>query len=75
MSAVAQLVPPSLSIDIACLEMEYDIFVNSVNSQKVPYESVHQVCQYAFANKRIFPMMYRLFKLFFTAPVSVAKDE
>ena len=75
MSAVAQLVPPSLSIDIACLEMEYDIFVNRVNSQKVPYESVHQVCQYAFANKRIFPMMYRLFKLLFTAPVSVAKNE
>ncbi|CAB4023988.1 zinc finger MYM-type 1-like [Paramuricea clavata] len=46
-----------------------------VGRSQDPFKSVHDVCNLAYEHKSIFPSIFKVLKLLFTAPVSVAKDE
>ena len=72
---ITKLFPPSVPVDSACLAGEFEIFTHVVDKSKEPCKTVHDVCKVAYENKSIFPGIYKAFKLLFTAPVSVAKDE
>ena len=70
---ISKLFPPSVTFDPACLAAEFEIF--PVDRSQDPCKSVNDLCQVAYKHKSIFPCIYKVFKLLFTAPVSVAKDE
>ncbi|CAB3986957.1 zinc finger MYM-type 1-like [Paramuricea clavata] len=57
------------------LKAEFEIFPQVVGSSQDPFKSVHEVCNLAYEHKSIFPSIFKVFKLLFTAPVCVAKDE
>jgi hypothetical protein len=72
---ISKLFPPSDTVDPACLEAEFEIFPQVVGRRQDPFKSVHDVCNLAYEHKSIFPSIFKVLKLLFTAPVSVAKDE
>ena len=72
---ISKLFPPSDTVDPACLEAEFEIFPQVVGRSQVPFKSVHDVRNLAYEHISIFPSIFEVFKLLFTAPVSVAKDE
>ena len=72
---ISKLFPPSDTVDPACLEAEFELLPQVVGRSQDPFKSVHDVCNLAYEHKSIFPSIFKVFKLLFTAPVSVAKDE
>ena len=72
---IAGLFPLSVCVDALSLFAELEVFVNFVNATKETLMTVHDAGKIAFENKKIFPNVYRCYKLLFTAPVSVADIE
>ena len=73
--AVIQLFPPSIIVDPERLAAEFEVFSNILSSEKESCESVRDACEFAYRKRLIFPAIYSCFKLLFTAPVTVAKNE
>ena len=72
---VTGLFSPTVSVDSSSLAAELEIFVNFVTETEQTCKTVHDAAKIAFENKKIFPNVYRCYKLLFTAPVSVADIE
>ena len=51
------------------------IVFSKLESLSMPLQSVSDTCEFAFKSRSIFPTVYKVAKLLYTAPVSVAKDE
>ena len=66
---------PSIIVDPECLAAEFEVFSNILSSGKESCESVRDACEFAYRKRLIFPAIYHCFKLLFTAPVTVAKNE
>ena len=75
MNEISSLFPPSITVNAECLHAESEIFRSRVEKSNEPCKTVEDACQQAYFNKSIFPNVYKAFKLLFTAPVNVAKDE
>jgi hypothetical protein len=75
MNEISGLFPPSITVNAECLHAELKIFQERVKKSTGPCKTVEDLCQQAYLNKSIFPNVYKTFKLLFTAPVTVAKDE
>ena len=75
MNEISSLFPPSITVNAECLHAESEIFRSRVEKSNDPCKTVEDVCQQVYFNKSIFPNVYKTFKLLFSAPVTVAKDE
>ncbi|XP_028414896.1 52 kDa repressor of the inhibitor of the protein kinase-like [Dendronephthya gigantea] len=75
MNKISELFPPSAALNPECLHAEFEIFQQRVDKLDNSCNTVEDVFQQAYADKEIFPNVYKTCKLLFTAPVSVAKDE
>ena len=72
---VIQLHPPSTIIDPECPAAEFDVFANIIGYENESCKCVRDACDFAYRKRSIFPAVYNCFKLLFTAPVTVAKNE
>ena len=72
---VFQLHPPSTIIDPECLAAEFDVFADIIGYENESCKCVRDGCDFAYRKRSIFPAVYNCFKLLFSAPVTVAKNE
>ena len=73
--AVIQLFPPPINVNPECLAAEFEVFANILGGDKESCNSVRKACQFAYQKRLLFLAVYNCFKLVFTAPVTVAKNQ
>ena len=72
---ISQLFPPSVTVNPSCLAAEFEIFPQVVHRNQDVCLSVSDLGKMAYKHKSIFPCTHKVFKLLFTAPIGVPKDE
>ena len=75
MDEIFSCLPLSIKVNAECLHTEFEIFQTVVEKSNDPCKTVGDFCQQAHFNNSIFPNLYKTFKLLFTAPVTIAKEE